>query len=67
MSETAASTAGAMTLWKLRQGQSGVVSHLKRRAFGGAELRDSPILDSEQGSVSTAFISQGLAHRECIG
>ena len=28
MSETAASTAGAMTLWKLRQGQSGTVSHL---------------------------------------
>jgi Fe2+ transport system protein FeoA len=28
MSKTAGSTAGAMTLWNLHQGRSGVVSHL---------------------------------------
>ena len=30
MSEPAGSTAGAMTLWTLQQGRSGVVSHLGR-------------------------------------
>ena len=65
MSETAGSTAGAMTLWTLRQGRSGGQS--LNRELSEALTTRSPILGSEQGSVSTAFISQGLAHRECIG
>ena len=39
MSEPAGSTAGTMTLWTLRQGRSGVVSHLSSGLSGALATR----------------------------
>ena len=39
MPEPAGSTVGAMTLWTLRQGQSGVVSHLAGELSGALATR----------------------------